>query len=218
MTTNFDYPHASYPVLDEELASRLKAIRGNEADKKRYTALLYGVARATPGVREDSIFDGERPDAAQICARSTWYGKWKKSPPIQAVWAYVEELTRQWRDAETLRIELDAQQLLKRAIAEGQVDAVTGLRQTALRGSDRADFRTEASKVLLTLGSEDLAARLAALDRGAVPVEITDQPDQVVKLDLSDFPIDVLRSLANEGAGDGVTSGGAAGVSGSSSD
>ena len=122
---------AHYPVLDDELAARLKAVRGNEADKKRYTALLYGVARATPGVREDSIFDREREDREQICNRSVWYAKWKKQPVIRAVWEYVEELTRTYREAETLRIEMQAQQLLRRALAEGQVDAVAGLRQTA---------------------------------------------------------------------------------------
>jgi len=189
-------PLAAYPVLDAELTTRLKAVRGDEADKKRYTAILYGVARATPGVREDSIFDRQRGDADQICARSTWYGKWKNLPLLRAIWEYVEELTRTYRDTETVRIELDAQQLLRRAIAEGQVDAVTGLRQTALSVSDRADHRTAAAERLLALGSVELASRLAMLQPGAVPVAITDQPEQVVHLDLSTLPLEVLRTLA----------------------
>lgn len=216
--TTISLPNAAYYVLDTELEARLKAIRGNEADKKRYTALLYGVVRATPGVNEDSIFDRSRDDGEMICARSTWYGKWKKAPLIQAVWEYVEELTRSYRDAETLRIELQAQQLLRRAIAEGQVDAVTGLRKTALSASDRADYRTDASKTLLALGSEELAARLAALHPGAVPVEITEQPEQVVKLDVSALPAEILRALADEGASGAVADGRPESVSAAASD
>ncbi len=209
---------AHYPVLDDELAARLKAVRGNEADKKRYTALLYGVARATPGVREDSIFDREREDREQICNRSVWYAKWKKQPVIRAVWEYVEELTRTYREAETLRIEMQAQQLLRRALAEGQVDAVTGLRQTALNPIDRADYRTEASKTLLALGSEELATRLAVLHPRGVPVEITEQPEQVVKLDVSGLSAEFLRAIADEGAGSAVADGCAASVSSAESD
>lgn len=205
MTT--DFPSVAYPVLDAELAARLRAIRGNEADKKRYTAILYGVARATPGVREDSIFDREREDKEMICARSIWYGKWKKVEEIRAVWEYVEELTRTYREAETLRVEMDAQQILRRTIAEGQVDAVRGLRQTALGVTDRADFRTEAAKALLALGSTEHAARLAMLHPQAMPVEITKQADQVVKLDVSQLSPDLLRAIADEGANDAVASG-----------
>lgn len=216
--TTISMPNAGYVVLDDVLSAMLKSIRGNEADKKRYTAILYGVARATPGVREDSIFDREREDKDAICARSVWYGKWKKVPTIRAVWEYVEELTRNWRDAETLRIELDAQQLLRRAIAEGQVDAVTGLRKTALSPLDRADYRTEASKTLLALGSDELAARLATLQHSALPVEITEQPEQVVKLDVSDLPSELLRSIAYGGADSAVAAGCAEGVSSAESD
>jgi hypothetical protein len=208
----------AYPVLDDELAGRLKALRGKEADKKRYTAILYGFARATPGVREDSIFDTGREDAEQICARSTWYGKWKNNEKIRAVWEYVEDLARTWRDAETLRIERDAQQLLKRSIAEGQVDAITGLRKTALSLLDRADFRTDASKTLLALGSAELAERLAHIERGALPVEITEQPEQVVKLDVSELPVEVLRAIANEGAESAAPQGRAEGAGEAESD
>ena len=210
--------NAHYPVLDEELAARLKAVRGSEADKKRYTALLYGVARATPGVREDSVFDREREDREQICNRSVWYAKWKKQPAIRAVWEYVEELTRTYREAETLRIEMQAQQLLRRALAEGQVDAVAGLRQTALSPKDLASHRTEASKVLLALGSNDLAVRLAVLNPRGVPVEITDQPEQVVKLDVSGLPPEVLRAIAYGSADSAVADGCAESVSTAESD
>lgn len=184
----------------------------------RYTALLYGVVRATPGVPEDSIFDKARADAGQICSRSVWYGKWKKQPRIRAVWEYVEELTKTWREAETLRIEMEAQQLLRQAIAEGQVDAVTGLRKTALSGIDRADYRTDASKTLLALGSEELATRLGGLQHGAIPIEITEQPKQVVKLDVSEFPPDILRAIVDEGADSGATKRSPEGISTTDSD
>jgi len=228
MTSNSDHdlPVDVYPVLDKRLAQLLDVIRApkedgtedDEADKKCYTAILYGIARATPGIREDSIFDRSREDAKQICSRSIWYGKWKLNPEIMAVWKYVVKLTRSYRDAETMRIEMGAQQLLKRSLAEGQVDAIEGLRKTALSLLDRADFRTEASKTLLTLGSEELAARLAALHPGALPVEITGQPEQVVKLDVSALPAEILRALANESADSADADGCAEGVSEAQSD
>jgi len=218
MTSNSDHdlPVEAYPVLDKRLAKLLDVIRStpkengeedDEADKKCYTAILYGIARATPGIREDSIFDRSREDAKQICSRSVWYGGWKQKPEIKAVWEYVVKLTRTYRDAETMRIEMGAQQLLKRSLAEGQVDAIEGLRKTALSMLDRADFRTEASKTLLTLGSEELAARLAAPHPGALPVEITGQPEQVVKLDVSALPAEILRALADSSPDSGATAG-----------
>jgi hypothetical protein len=211
--TDFSLPDSVLPVLDGELKSRLSAVRGNEAAKMRYTAILYGVARATPGVAEDSIFDRERPDKRKICARSIWYGKWKTNPKIRAVWEYVEELYSQYSDAETLRIELAAQQLLRRAIAEGMVDAVAGLRQTALNLLDRADYRTQSSVTLLTLGDTDMAARLAVLNPRGVPVEITEQPEQVVKLDVSGLSAEILRAIADGGADSAVADGRAESVS-----
>jgi len=205
--TEFLLPDSVLSVLDSELSSRLSAIRGKEAAKMRYTAILYGIARATPGVAEDSIFDRERPDKRKICARSIWYGKWKTNPKIRLVWEYVEAQYGQHNDAETLRVEMAAQQFLRRAIAEGMVDAVMGLRQTAVSVTDRADYRTESSVTLLTLGSEELAARLAALHPGAVPVEITEQPDQVVKLDVSGLSPQFLRAIADEGTDSAVAAG-----------
>lgn len=216
--TEFSLPDSVLPVLDGELQSRLAAVRGAEAAKMRYTAILYGVARATPGVAEDSIFDRKRPDKSKICARSIWYGKWKTNPKIRAVWEYVEGLYSRYSDAETLRIELAAQQLLRRAIAEGMVDAVAGLRQTALNLPDRADYRTQASVTLLTLADAEMAARLAVLNPRGVPVEITEQPEQVVKLDVSGLPAEFLRAIADEGAGSAVAAGCAESVSPAESD
>jgi hypothetical protein len=205
--TSFLLPDSIFPVLDGELSSRLAAVRGDEAAKMRYTAILYGIARATPGVAEDSIFDRKRPDKSKICARSIWYGKWKTMPKIRAVWEYVEERFSRYSDAETLRIEMAAQQLLRRAIAEGMVDAVMGLRQTALSVIDRADHRTGASVTLLVLGDDEKAARLSMLRPGAVPVDIVEQPEQVVKLDVSGLPSEVLRAIADGGAGGAVAAG-----------
>ena len=92
-----------------------------------------------------------------------------------------------------------------------------GLRTTALSTSDGASGRTEASKVLLALGSEELAARLSP-PRTALPVEITEQPEQVVRLDVSDFPADLLQALADEGADSGIEAGVAGGTGTTESD
>ena len=214
--TDYLVPDSAYAIMDAELALRLKAIRSKnakDAPKMRYTAILYGIARATPGIAEDSIFDRSRPDKAKICARSIWYGGWKQNPKIRAVWEYVEEKYGQFSDVETLRIELAAQQILRRAIAEGMVDAVMGMRQTALSVTDRADHRTQSSVTLLTLGNAEMAARLAVLNPRGVPVEISELPEQVVKLDVSDLSPEFLRAIADEGADSAVADGCAESVS-----
>ncbi len=150
----------------------LRTIRGAHVDKKRYTALCVAIARATPGVSENSVFEEKDP---KICARSTWYGKWKHVPAIAAVVAACEARLRDWRDAETLKLEAYTQQLLRREISQGAVDAVKGLRRTALSSTDRADYRTDASEVLLTLSDDDLATRLTTRrSGGAIPVEVKD--------------------------------------------
>ena len=177
---SFPFPTDSQSLLDAELQRLCGAVRGEHAAKMRYTAIRYGIARGTPGVAEDSIFCAEADDADLICARSTWYGKWKKRMPIRRIWEYVEELVRTHREQETVAVELEAQQQMRRAIAEGATDAVQGLRSTALAINDRADYRTDASKTLITLFDEGLGARLAMQDRGTpLSVEVENLDDLI---------------------------------------
>ena len=174
MDQEIEIPGEAYAWLTEELLALLRQVRGPHLAKKRYTLLKLAIARATPGLSEDSVWKTADPqEQERLCARSTWYGKWKHRPDIARAQDACEEHLRDWRDAETLRIEAQAMQLRRRAIAEGSVDAVVGLRKTALSAKDRADLRTEASKMLLTLADEELARRLARMDGEALPVRVT---------------------------------------------
>lgn len=201
MRGEIDVPEQAYPWLTEAVLDALRAVRGPHVAKKRYTVLKVAIARAMPELAEDAVWKPQDPEEqAQLCARSTWYGKWKHYPDIAAALDICEERLRDWRDIETLRIETEALQLRRRALAEGSVDAVNGLRKTALSTKDRADFRTEASRLLLVLADDDLARRLAHVDGGALPVKVTG----TVMHDYGDMTDDELRAILSGQPGEGA--------------
>lgn len=158
--------------LDEEAQTALRQIRGAEAAKKRATVILLASAAAsdTPRAR---VFEDER-----ACNQRIWYQKWKRVPEIAEALEVCTAKALEFRDMETARVEQDALQQRRRAIALGSLDAVTGLRRTALNSDDRADYRTEASRVLLSLADPELGARLEK-GKASVPVEVTDAPPMV---------------------------------------
>jgi hypothetical protein len=198
-----EVPEGAFPWLTEALLALLRAVRGPHVAKKRYTLIQVAIARATPGVAEDSIWKNDDPEEqAKLCARSTWYGKWKHRPDIAAALAACEQRLRDWRDAETLRIEAEALQLRRRAIAEGSVDAVQGLRKTAMSAKDRADLRTEASRTLLALSDEELALRLARLDGGGIPIKVSGTVTHAH--DYGDKTDDELRAILSGQSGEGT--------------
>jgi hypothetical protein len=164
--------------MNEETRNALSVIRGNEAVKKRATVILLASAKAG-GQPIEAVFKDER-----ACSESTWYQKWQYLDTIQAALDVCEAAALSFVDDETARIEARALQQRRRALAEGSLDAIEGLRMTALSGTDRADYRTEASRVLLTLADEELAARLAASGDPSLPVNVSEPVDiNVPKLD-----------------------------------
>lgn len=170
-------------LADVQLRRLCQAVSGEHAAKKRYTAIRYGIARATPGVTIESVFAEDADDAELICHRSIWFGKWRNLVSLRRIWEYVETLVLDHREQETLAVELEAQQVMRQAIAAGATDAVQGLRVTALNREDRADFRTDASKALITLFDEALGARLQE-SAGAVPVTV-ENLDDLIELELA---------------------------------
>jgi len=169
-------PATSLAWLTAEILDLLRAIRGRRdvVAKKRYTLIQVAIARATPGISENSVFQ----DDPQVCARSTWYGKWSHEPEIQAALAACEQRLQDWRDAETLLIEAHAAQLRRRGYAEGSLDGLRGLRKIVLSEQARAADRIEASKVLLKLADPALTELLDGT-RSAVPVEISNLDDLI---------------------------------------
>jgi len=206
MTIARDLPIETGEFWTPEVREALNAILRPHVAKKRATVLLLAFAEATQNSKTD-VFEDPR-----ACNQRVWYQKWQHEPEVAHALEICTARALAWRDEQTLRIEATALQERRRAIAEGSLDAITGLRTIALNSADRADYRTEASRVLLTLADEVLATRLAAMESRALPVEITEQPEQVVKLDVSAFPPEILRALANESATGRVMASGSEGV------
>jgi len=165
--------------LNEECREALRQIRGKEAAKKRATVLLLAVAEAS-GTALKRVFEDPR-----ACCETIWYTKWQYDPAVKAALELLKARALEWRDQETARIEAYALQERNKAIALGSLDAVTGLRTTALNAEDRADHRTEASAMLLALADETLAARIVLLRKGqSIAVEV-DGLDGVIEQELA---------------------------------
>jgi len=153
--------------LDVEAQAALGAIRGAEAAKKRATVILLASAAAA-----DTAWARVFEDA-RACNQRIWYQKWQKVPAIAHALEVCTGKALAFRDAETARVESQALQARRRAIAQGSLDAVQGLRITALNREDRADHRTDASALLLALADDELAARVVLVKKGTpLPVEV----------------------------------------------
>jgi plasmid maintenance system antidote protein VapI len=195
-----DDPAEAGRWLTSEVRDALEEIAGPHLAKKRATVLLLAFATATD-TSWTEIFEDPR-----VCNQRIWYQKWQYDAAIAAALELATEHALAWRDSRTAAIESRAAQERRRAIALGSLSAVKGLEVTALNRDDRADHRTEASRVLLSLADKELAERLAASGARALPVEVENAEDvrasQVVKFDLSDVPIAALEALAADAAGD----------------
>lgn len=182
MARAMQVPDVAQTWVTEEILELLRAVKGPHVDKKRYTLIKLAVARVTPGVTEESVWQDEDSEVqAQLCARSTWYGKWKHQDDIKAAMEACEARLRDWRDMQTLQMEADYLNAMRQAIAAGGVDAVTGLRRTALSQIDKAEARNEASKLLIALASEEHAERINKLSGGGqgLKVEVTNLENAV---------------------------------------
>jgi plasmid maintenance system antidote protein VapI len=149
-----DHPNEAGRWLSSEVLDALNDIEGYHVAKKRSTVLLLAWATASD-VPWSTVFDDPR-----CCNQRIWYQKWQYDEAIAEALDICTERALAWRDRETARIERAAAAKRHRSIAEGSVDAVAGLRATALSNDDRADYRTEASRILLALADPDLAVRL----------------------------------------------------------
>lgn len=160
--------------LDAECEEALAAIKGPSAALKRTTVILLAVARAS-GMPFTRVFADPRAGGD-----TAWYCRWKKEPAVMAAFALLEDRVLRWHSRETALLEARVLNERRRVLALASLDAVLGLRVTALNLKDRADFRTQASKMLLALADQTLAARIALVERGApIPVDVKGLDDLI---------------------------------------
>lgn len=152
--------------LTPEIQAALNRVRGGKVGKRRETIIRVAFARAM-GQTLEPIFR-----LPGVINQRVWYQVVKPLPTVQAAYELCFERALAWRDAETARMEAEYANERRRVIAEESVSAVRGLAMTALRVIDRADYRTEASKVLLRLADPELAVRLVDEKGQAVPVAV----------------------------------------------
>lgn len=153
--------------IDDEVREALGRIRGNEAAKIRSTVIMLASATAssTPWLH---VFRSKN-----ACNRRIWYEKWRYKPEIAAALSLCTQKALAFADAEIAAVETLALRERRKAIAEGSVDALRGLRLTALSQDDRADYRTAASAMLLALADETLAGRIVMVQKGqALQVDV----------------------------------------------
>jgi len=148
---------AVQPWLDEEAFAALYAIpksRNTDHTKRINTVILLAAATAA-GEKWTTVWADER-----ACSDNTWYSTWQFIPEIAVALDICTQKAQEAAAQEMARFEtIKLRQRLK-VTAEGAVDAVQGLRITALSRDDRADHRNEASRLLLTIADDVLAARL----------------------------------------------------------
>lgn len=174
--------------INTAVLTALDAIQGQLANKKRDTVLLVAFAAANGLSVEDALRD------PRACNRRIWYQKWVKDPVIKNAVDVCTARALEFRDTETARVESQAAQARRKALAMASVSAVRGLEVTALevRGKDGI----EASRTLLSLSDNEMAARLVQ-QQSKVPIQApTDDGHQVVKFDFSNVPIEILRIIA----------------------
>lgn len=156
--------------LDAEAMEALRAITGGHVSKKRNTVVLLAAAVSSDTAMA-AVFADER-----ACNERIWYQKWQHIPEVKNALEICTRAALDYRDAETAMIEAQAAQKRRRVIAQGSLDAVHGLRMTALNPDDRADYRTDASRMLLILSDAELAERLRAGDAAALAVDVVNMP------------------------------------------
>ena len=160
--------------LDAGCLELLRKIPGPHIAKKRATVILLATALASETALA-RVFEDTR-----ACNQRVWYQKWKNVASIAAALDACTVAALDARDQETARVEGRVLQERRRAIAAGSLDAIAGLRMTALEVRD-ADG-TQASRVLLKLADPNLPG----LEDGAsaLSVEISNL-DELIEYELA---------------------------------
>lgn len=153
----------------QDAATELARITGNQATKKRDTILALVDARIS-GRSENDVWR-----LPHTCARSTYHGKWKKDALFADVLASVTELARGARseialealsDA-ALSLAISAPEAVKTAIhLMGSLDDTISLR-AAFGILDRAGVETATKQ----------SSEVSGPDKGAISIDVTQLSD-----------------------------------------
>jgi plasmid maintenance system antidote protein VapI len=159
-----DTPPEAVGWLNIDLRRALDEIKKPHVAKKRATVLLLASATAND-VPWSHVFEDPR-----VCNQRIWYQRWQNDPAISEALEIATRAALRWRDEQTAAIEARASQLRRRAIAEGSLDAVQGLRDTAKENRDQHGIK--ASETLLALSDEEAADTITRLRGVALPIEV----------------------------------------------
>jgi len=164
---------------------------GEHREKMEDTVLLLAFADVHHIPRREVFLD------ERVCCERVWYQKWQNLPEVKAALTVCTREARRVKRAARNAAMAGYVEEYELELARGQVMAVKGLQLTALNREDRADYRTDASKVLLAIQDEALAERFGMGKTGAaLPVEVTNAGEFEVS---TGFVADVLRELGTAG-------------------
>lgn len=202
-----EVPDVGRVWMTAECRDALEAIDGYSVRKKRDTVVLLACQAA--GIIDSpktAVFKNER-----ACSESVWYMKWQYIPEVQRALEVCTVAAQAWMDANMALNAQIATQKVQQQIVDNADAVVTALLAILRDTRVRADYRLETARAYLALLNPELAARIMP-SVNSLAVEVTDQPEQVVRLDLSEADPDLLRAIVNESAGGGVATRSAGGV------
>lgn len=152
--------------LNQELAEKLKAIRGKEAAKKRYTIIAIAFAEA----RQESITQLLKTDR-RTCAQSIWYDKWRHDPLVKDALEAATQRALDYADECTIAIEAHYQRIRRQRTAEKSADVPLTLAEIMDDKQQRGADRISAANSLMGWAEPDNAAKV----RPATPASSFEQ-------------------------------------------
>lgn len=195
-----EFPEESNPWLTDEIATLLKAIRGQHVAKKRTTVVKLAFARANQTPLTE-VFDLE-----DTCSETIWYTKWQYVESIKAAYEACYARALDFADQETITIEAYYRRLRRRSVAQLAAEAPEALAAVMNSEVQRGSDRISAANALMGWADPDAAEKV----RPASPASSFEQQINTVGMnvgDLSDEELDraIARELEAGGAAGGET-------------
>lgn len=165
-------------ILDDACVAALEAIGGRRASVKREAVIQMALGRAFGRQRQEVL--AESP----IVSETSW-GRYRLDPVFLAAYELVLARALHWRNQETTRIEEAAMELRARALAIASLEALEALVKIAQNSQESTAHRLKALRLLLAMGDQMVAQRIALVERGvAIPLTM-EQLDATINRDLA---------------------------------